>query len=451
MKRTSALTILLAAIAGVAAQARAQWNVPSPAVYVTPDHADGIYKTGEPMEWTVEWKLPGDVPEHVKYTIKSGGEKQVREGELTFEGKTAHFESMLDEPNTVLATVSWNGGGPGKQAFGGAVADPFRIQPAAPEPADFETFWQGKLDALKAIPPNPQLTDGESGNPSVKYAKVTLDNINGTHVQGQIARPVDGEKFPALLILQYAGVYGLPKNNVVDRAKDGWLALNIEAHDIPIDEKPDYYNKLNGPGGALNNYWKIGNTDKDTSYYLRMYLGVAQSIAYLKTRPDWDGHTLVLMGSSQGGQQTVVGAGLCPDDVTAAVPFVTASCDTWAESIGRHSGFPFWWNQVDNRDATAVRETSKYFDPANFAGRIKCPVYAGCGLRDDLAPPSSVLAMFNQIPGTTKEIMILPKAGHVDEKGSQQPFNQREYGAILPALRTGATPMPMATTKPAAE
>ena len=435
MNRHALTTILLATC--VASVAHAQWNVPSPPVYVTPDHADAIYKAGETIRWTVDWQKEGDVPSGVRYTLRSGGQKEIGGGELTFSGKTAHFDATLDEANTILATVSWDGGGPGKQSFGGAVVEPFKIQPAAAEPDDFQSFWDGKLAELKKIAPNPQLVDGESGNPAVKYAKVTLDNINGTKVQGQIARPASGEKFPAILVLQYAGVYPLQKGWAVDRAKDGWLALNIEAHDIAIDEKPDYYAKLNG--GELQNYWKIGNTDKNTSYYLRMYLGVAQSIAYLQSRPDWDGKTLVLMGGSQGGQQTLAGAGLCPDAVTAALPFVPAASDNWAESIGRHSGFPFWWNQVDNRDADAVRTTSKYFDPVYFAKRVKCPVLTGTGLRDDLAPPSSVLAVYNQIT-SPKEIVILPKAGHVDEKGSQQPYQDKVYGTWLPALKRGEMP-----------
>lgn len=424
-------------VALAASAASAQWNVPSPPVYVTPDHADAIYKAGETIRWTVDWQKPGDVPAAVRYTLKSGGQKEITSGELKFEGKTAHFEARLDEPNTLLATVSWDGGGPGKQSFGGAVVEPFKIQPAAAEPSDFQSFWDGKLAELRKIAPNPRLVEGESGNPDVKYAKLTLDNINGTKVQGQVARPASGEKFPAVLVLQYAGVYPLQKGWAVDRAKDGWLAVNIEAHDIRIDGPPDYYAKLNN--GELQNYWKIGNTSRETSYYLRMYLGVVQAIEYIKTRPDWDGKTIVLMGGSQGGQQALVGAGLCPDVVTAALPFVPAASDNWAESIGRHSGFPFWWNQVDNRDANAVRETSKYFDPVYFARRVRCPVLTGTGLKDDLAPPSSVLAVYNQITAP-KEIVILAKAGHVDEKGSQQPYQDRVYGAWLPALARGEAP-----------
>lgn len=438
-QRKTIMTAVLAAAACVASQAEAQWNVPSPKVDVLPDHADGIYKVGETMRWTVEWRIDGDVPSGVRYSIKSGSRTEVTSGELKFEGRTAHFESTLDAPNTLLATVSWNGGGPGKQAFGGAVAAPYEIQPAAAEPEDFDAFWSAKLAELRKIKPVARLTEADAGVPNVTYAKVAIDSYNGAKVQGQIARPKDGAKFPAILIPQWAGVYGLQKAWATDRARDGWLALNIQAHDIPIDEPADYYTKLYGNGGALQNYWKIGNESRDTSYYLRMYLSACQAVEYLKTRDDWDGKTIVIMGGSQGGQQALAVAGLMPESITATLAMLPAACDNWAESAGRRSGFPFWWDQTDGRDADAVRRTSKYFDPACFAKRIKCPVLSGCGLKDDLAPPSSVLAAFNPI-AAPKEFVMMARAGHVDENGSQQAYHARAYGAWLPALLKGEVP-----------
>jgi len=107
--------------------------------------------------------------------------------------------------------------------------------------------------------------------------------------------------------------------------------------------------------------------------------------------------------------------------------------------ICRASGFPHWYNQVQGKDPQKVRAAGRYFDPVNFARRIKCPVLIGLALRDDLAPPSSVLAAANVI-AAPKEIVILPNAGHQDEHGSQKPYNERCYGAWLPALRQGQPP-----------
>ncbi|MGC4030962.1 MAG: acetylxylan esterase [Tepidisphaeraceae bacterium] len=407
-------------------------------IVVSPDRPGGVYEAGETVHWKAEWFGPGNPSADATYAIRTGHQKEAVKAALTFTGNVATFDWTFEEPNSAYAIVSW-GKNPTRRTNAGAIASPFKIQPATDEPADFDAFWQGQLAALKRIPPNPQLVPGDSGVPGVTYAKITLDNINGTHVQGQLARPEKGETFPAVLIPQWAGVYGLQKAWVTDRAKTGWLALNLEAHDIPIDEPADFYARLKAPGGPLENYPKIGNTDKNKSHYLRMYLSVAQAITYLKTRPDWDGKTLVVMGTSQGGQQTLMAAGLCPDDVTAALAFLPAACDTWAESIGRRSGYPFWWNNTTPETADAVHATSKYFDPVFFARRIKCPVLCSAGLKDDVAPATSVLAAFNQIK-SPKRFIVLPLAAHWDEKGSQAPYGRVAYGQWLPALAKGEPP-----------
>lgn len=57
----------------------------------------------------------------------------------------------------------------------------------------------------------------------------------------------------------------MQKGWVGDRAAEGWLALNINAHDLPIDESPQFYTAQNA--GPLKDYPAIGNDDRETSYF----------------------------------------------------------------------------------------------------------------------------------------------------------------------------------------
>lgn len=404
----------------------------------TPDRSNGIYHVGDTVHWTIKWNGPGDPPPS-HYIIKSGGLTVVSQGDLTFSKGVSTFDSNFTEPNTLLLQVTWGQGGPDSTVLAGAVANPDQIKPASQPPPDFDKFWKSKLEELRQVAINPKLESDDSGKPDVSYWKITMDNIQGTHIQGQIARPSTGQKFPAMLIVQWAGVYGLQKGWVTDQAANGWLALNIEPHDMPIDASPSFY--ADESAGTLKNYWNIGNDNRDSSYYLRMYLSCFQAIEYLKTRQDWDGKTLVVMGTSQGGQQTLMIAGLHPHNITAAMALVPAAGDMLAPSAGRASGFPNWYFNTQGKDPAKVREASRYYDPANFARHITCSVLIGLGLFDDLAPPSSVLAVANMIPGP-KELVILPASGHQNVNGSQVPFYQREYGAWLPALQQGK-PVPV--------
>jgi cephalosporin-C deacetylase len=401
---------------------------------IAPDRPNGIYSSGDPVTWNAVWRGDAEAPS-VHYALKSGGLKKIDEGDLIFRDKIAVLHSTFDAPNTQLLELNWEQDGKKRTAFAGAVAAPKEIKPAEGPPGDFDAFWRAKLDDLVQVPPNPQLEEAESGKPGVSYWKVTLDNVRGTHVRCQLARPTEGEKFPALLVLQYAGVYPLQKSWVTDRAAAGWLALDIEAHDVPINEPKSFYDEQSA--GPLKNYWSIGNDDPDASYYLRMYLSCYQAAEYLIHRPDWNGETLVVMGTSQGGQQALMLAGLHPEKISACIAFLPAACDSLGPQIGRAAGFPSWYFKVGpNANAEKVRNASRYYDPINFARHIQCPVLCGLGLLDDTAPPASVLAAMNEIH-SPKEVLILPNAGHQEERGSHQLYYKRAYNAWLPALKGG--------------
>jgi cephalosporin-C deacetylase len=405
---------------------------------VIPDKPNGVYQVGDTVHWMVEWKGESNAPA-AHYLLKSGGLKDVGHGDLNFSNDVADLETRFDAPGTMLVEVQGQPENATHRAVGGAVAAPDRITPAAPMPADFDAFWKARLKELKKVSAEPKLEEETSGKSGVVFWKITMNNIRGTHIRGQIARPEKGKKFPALLIVQWAGVYGLQKSWVTDRAAEGWLALNIEPHDLPIDEPAGFYREqFTGP---LKDYWSVGDDNRDTSYFLRMYLSCYRAVEYLKTRPDWNGKTLVVMGDSQGGQQTIMIAGLHPRDITAALALVPANGDTLAPDVGRAPGWPHWYFNTEGKDPVKVHEASRYYDIANFARHINCPVLVGLGLRDETCPPSSVLATVNEIT-SPKEVVILPKSGHQDEHGTQSYYNQRRYSGWLPALRQGK-PVPI--------
>ncbi len=417
LKFISSVALLFAAIAQSLAQ---------DGIVATPDHANGVYREGETVHWQI--KVTGDDADSVSeiaYTIKKGGLTQTAEGTLSLNHGEGTLTGSLDQPGTLLA--SFKAGS--RKGLGGAIFAPEKIKGGAPCPDDFDAFWSGKLKDLAAIPPNPLLTSAPSDKPEVDYSKITLDNINGTHVQGQIARPKSGEKFPALLQVQYAGVYPLQKSWVTDLAAKGWLAMNIMAHDLPIDQPEEFYKQQ--AAGPLKNYTTIGSESRETSYFVRMFLGCVRAAEYLSSRPDWDGRTFVVTGTSQGGLQSFVTAALFPK-VTAVIVEVPAGCDPNASDAGRAFGWPYWAASHSDK----VMETSRYFDAVHFAARTKCPLLVGVGLIDTTAPVGAVYAAFNAAPGP-KEIVPMPLGDH---KRAHEAFHPRR-NAWLKALVTGAVPL----------
>lgn len=396
---------------------------PTLEIIAKPANETGVYDVGQTASWTITVKGPDAASvKELSYVVKKGGATVVKEGKLDLSSGSAKLEAPLEEPNTVLVEIRPGSGKSAVKKLVGAVAGPDKIGRSAPRPDDFDQFWEAKIAELKKIPANPKVEPGdpqqEAGKPPVEYAKVTLDNINGTHVYGQLARPKKEGKYPAILIVQYAGVYGLPKSNVVHRGQQGWLALNIMAHDLPLDLPVDFYNTQSQ--GPLKDYMAIGADDRNKSYFLRMYLGCYRACDYLTSRDDWDGKTLVVIGTSQGGQQSIVTAGLHPK-ITAMLANVPAGCDQTAEKVGRAFGFPYFANYAKSKSNPKIMEVAPYFDATNFASRITCPAMVSCGLIDESCPPAGVLATCNQMKGKV-QVLILPLSNHHGTGNAQKRF-----------------------------
>ncbi|MBR0458036.1 MAG: acetylxylan esterase, partial [Victivallales bacterium] len=56
-------------------------------------------------------------------------------------------------------------------------------------------------------------------------------------------------------------------------------------------------------------------------------------------------------------------------------------------------------------DKAAAEKNAPYFDGANFASRIQCPVRVAVGFSDPLCPPSAVYASYNNIQVKDKQIV----------------------------------------------
>ncbi len=409
----------------------------------TPNHASGIYDVGETVGWTV---TPGPVtPTYAyKWTIRRNNAVVLKEGKLDLSSGKDKIEIAGDQPEMLYVAVEpyanlsadksapadgpgrgaapgYTGGNTGRNtglyAVGAAVA-PAKIGLSTPRPADFDAFWGGKLAAQAKVPIHPVLTKVETDVPGVELSVFVLDAL-GSQTHGYVAKPAREGKFPALIQLQYAGVYALNARGAAQHAAEGWLFVNVDSHDkLPSDPS----------GNIPRNYQAAGNTDREKSYFLNMYLRDSRALDYLLTRPDWDGKTIVLTGGSMGGQQSLMLAGLRPEKITAALVCVPAGADANGDLHGRKAGYPNW--PSDNPD---VMKTALYFDTVNFASHIKAPVMAGMGFIDTISPPAGVWTALNQISGP-KETLPMIESEHdnlTPQKGRACPARTREILDLL--------------------
>lgn len=396
-------------------------------IQVYPDVESGIYAPGRSVTWRVEAKVGSDpAPGKIAYVVRPGGAGESAKGEAELVGGKAEITASRADPGTLLVEIRYRPSGAPKEvvAHGGAVYEPDKIIPSSPPPGDFDAFWKEKIAELASVPVNVQLTPVPLGDPGVEYWKITMDNIRGSKIQGQIARPAGKTGLPALLQVQWAGVYPLDRNWVIQYARNGWLSMNILAHDLPIDEKPEFYKEKSEH--ELRDYPGIGSDDREKSYFLRMFLSCYRAVDYLTGREDWNRKTLVVHGGSQGGYQSIVTAGMHPA-VTAFAANVPAGCDHTGTKAARAPGWPNWVSRTwQGKDAARLLETGRYFDAMNFAPRIRCPGLVGLGLIDTTCPPEGILATVNQLKGP-KKVVIMPRSNH----GGDHAVYGAAFGAFL--------------------
>jgi cephalosporin-C deacetylase-like acetyl esterase len=410
----------------------------------TPYRASGIYDLSERVGWAVATAPGQEAPSGMyRYTVMRDGLAVIDSGTFELPQQRATIETSLDRPGMVLVEVQPPAGngefrGASRAEVGrallGAAVVPARIEPSAPRPADFDAFWDAKIRLLERVPAEPQLTPGASDRPEVEYYTIRMDNVDGAHVYGQLAKPAHGAQLPALLILQWASPpYPLRREWVTDRAAQGWLVLNVQPHDVPTDMPQAFYDAL---PQRIKNYPTIGQHSRDESYFLPMYLGDYRAVEYLASREDWDGRTVVVMGTSMGGQQSIAVAGLHPK-VTAVLVNVPSGSDVTGPLHGRAAPYPTW-------DVTRpeVRETARYFDPVNFASRIEARALVGIGFIDETSTPAGIWAAFNVMRGPKEVVsMVDSPHNHLATPAQQRAYVERAE-QWLAALARGRSPLP---------
>ena len=398
----------------------------------TPRHANGVYALGDTVAWTAA--LPAGAvanPGGYIYKIRKNNLEILETGVLDFGAGPATIDVVVREPMMVYVEVTSPGYEAGAVARLGAAVAPSKLTPAVPRPADFDEFWDAKLKALAAVSIEPVLTPVDSPDPSVELFSVTLRSLGST-ARAWLAKPKRPGPYPGLVMLQWAGVYKLNPKSAVDRAAEGWLVLNVSSHDLPLDQDQD--------PAVPRRYGDVGELSRETSYFLNMYLRDVRGVDYVASRPDWDGRTLVLMGTSMGGQQSLVTAALHPK-ITAVLVNEPAGADANGDLHGRKAGYPNWDAEIPQ-----VMQTARYFDVVNFAPRITAPAVVTLGFIDTTTPPVGIWTAFNLMTGP-KELIPMIESDHNNRTPEKQGDWEARWRAVLKTLVSGGTfvPAPMAT------
>lgn len=442
----------------------------------TPFKSNSLYAVGDQVGWTVTAAPGSKADSSYTYTIKTNQTVEIAKGSFDLSKGSATITVSIDKPAMVYVVIDRAGTPPPSKpapadankinaslkallakddpslkpifdkypdyclvpepcaaltpdlgpsptrqehlAILGAAVSPNKLAPVAQRPADFDAFWAGKLAELAKVPTRPMLTRVATAVPGIKLYKVQLDSL-GSHVQGYLAVPAKKGPFPAMVAYQWAGVYALIPGICANRAAEGWLCLNVSSHDMPVDVS----------NSVPKNYYEIGNTSRETSYFLNMYLRDTRALDWVRTLKSWNKKTLVVTGTSMGGQQSLVTAGLNPGKITALVVNEPSGGDSNAALHERTTAYPNW--AVSD---SKVAETALYFDTVNFTSKINAPTMTAIGFIDTVCPASSVFTAVNQIRAP-KEVVPMYESEHnnytPDKQGAFITRSEEVFATLL--------------------
>ena len=383
-------------------------------IAVRAQRPDAIYHRGEKVNFDVKVTDSGVAVADglVDWTVVKDGLPTDQKGRVKLVDGAAIVSGQLAEPGFIQVKVNYRANE--KTAvvpvtgLGGAAIDPTEIQASLPVPDDFDAFWAGMKQQLAKVPVAPVLTAVKSPSKEVEVFDLQAPAL-GLPISGYMGRPVGAKakSLPIILTVHGAGVSDSSLGGSASWAGKGFLAMDMNAHGLPNGKPKEFYADLKT--GAMKDYRYEHRDSREDAYFTGMML---RAIDVLTAQPEWDGKHVIVFGSSQGGYQALVAAGLDPR-VTFFAAGVPAGCDHSGMLVNRIAGWPkVVPNGADGKPDMKVLTAFRYLDAMNFATRTKAEgCYLTVGFIDSTCPPTSVYATYNQL-SIPKEIYNDVPSGH---------------------------------------
>ena len=390
---------------------------------VAADRPDCLYKCGETTTFTVTAVGTNGLPVNagtVRVATDNFGPKQ-------FSSRTVDLAK--ENPFTVTGTMTEPGflrlrlsAKDAKNCIFGTGYEPEKLVKGSPSPDDFDAFWaNARAKLAKEVPLDPQVVRvPERCTPDFEFYRISFATF-GRRVYGYMSVPTDKTKgkFPVDFQVAAAGFGGWTNNmgGSRDSISVFFSVYPFEPHwdwdKLGLKAKYDALNQMTkekyGTGYATSGI----TVSRENYFFYPVLLGIDRAVDWVAARPDVDRSRFRYQGTSQGGGFGFYLTGL-NHTFTRAAFYVPAITDTMGYLQGRQSGWPSIIesnSRTPESKAAAVRN-APYFDGANFAARIRCPVRVAVGFADTTCAPCAVYSAYNAIPVKDKGIVHGIGMGH---------------------------------------
>jgi cephalosporin-C deacetylase len=289
-------------------------------------------------------------------------------------------------------------------------------RPERLEPADFDEFWRDSIDAAREQRRPTILAPVESHLRTIEPIDVTFSGFGGQPIKAWLLLPRHraGPLPTVVHFLGYGGGRGSPfdwltwasagyAHFVMDTRGQGSAWLQGDTPDVePEGSNPQY------PG-----FLTRGVLDPRTYYYRRLFIDAVLALGAVVEHPAVDAERIIVTGQSQGGGIALTASSLS-GSVRAALIDVPFLCH-FRRALEVTDESPYLelkrFLAIHRLEEDRVFKTLAYVDGRHFAARASAPALFSVGLEDEITPPSTVFAAYNDYAGP-KEIKVWPYNGH---------------------------------------
>jgi len=400
-------------LAGIVNHGMAQTNEGAFSIKVALNHSDWKYNVGEKAIFSIAVFQKGQLVKNASLHLEVGKEKMkpsIVKDFLTTNNQIVVDGGTLSEPGFLRCIVTATIEGKKYRALATAAFSPENIKAFAKTPDDFLTFWtNARKEQLKVPLDRKMVLMPERCDSFINVYEVSIqNNRSGSRIYGILCLPKKPGKYPAVLKVPGAGAR--PYRGDTALARKGIVTFEIGIHGVTVTQPNQFYYDL--AFGPLYNYYFSNLDNRDAYYYKRVYLGCLRAVDLLASLPEVDTSRIAVYGGSQGGALSIVTAAL-DHRIKYIAAFYFALSDVTGYLHGRAGGWPHMFSpaNIGSMGSKEKIQVSAYYDVANFAKLIDIPGIYCWGFNDEVCPPTSIYAAYNNIHAP-KEKVIAKESGH---------------------------------------
>jgi cephalosporin-C deacetylase len=272
-------------------------------------------------------------------------------------------------------------------------------------PDDFDGFWDSVKADVSRIPLEPEaIPDAMRSSDDIEVFQVFYNSLDNVRIAGWYCIP--RERTGPLAAVMVVPGYQSDPPITKDWARKGYATLSV----APRGKLRSNAQFNPGYPGLLT----YGIVDRNVYSYRGFYMDAWRGVDFLLSRDEVDGNRIGVTGSSQGGGLTITTAAMRPEIKAAAAgaPYLVGYMD----AIELTHTYPY--EEINDYlrshpgSREQVEETLNYFDGINFANKITCPIIINVGMQDNVCPPETGFALFDQIASVDKKMYPYNNQGH---------------------------------------